>query len=355
MSACERCLARAWLLAALSSRLDVVRARAGELLGLEDAELIDAVGARADGGEARERFEDAAARRAIAAAGLEAICRCDPAYPIRLEELPAPPAALFVAGGLERALALLGEEPVALVGARRASPYGYDVARALGRGVAAAGLTVISGMALGIDSAGHDGALAAGATVAVLPGPADRPYPAAKRALCRRIVATGAAISELPPGAGIRRWMFPARNRIIAALSAITVVVEAGHRSGALVTAACAARLGRPIGAVPGRVTSAQSTGPNALLARGAHVIRDPQDVLDALYGSGVRRAASDARAELDPEQSSVLRALGTGEDTVEALARAGFEPDRLLVSLAALELEGYVRRDAGGRFAVVP
>lgn len=355
MRACERCLARAWLLAAVSSRLDVVRARAGELLALEDAELIAALGANPDIGQGRERFDGAAARRAIAAAGLETICRCDPAYPRRLEELPAPPAALFVAGGLERALDLLGDEPVGLVGARRASGYGLDLARSLGRGVAAAGVAVISGMALGIDSAAHDGALAAGPTVAVLPGSADRPYPAAKRALYRRIVATGAAISELPPDTEIRRWMFPARNRIIAALAAITVVVEAGHRSGALVTAACAARLGRPIGAVPGRVTSPPSAGPNALLARGAHVIRGPQDVLDVLYGAGVRRAAADARAELDPEQSSLLRALGNGEDTLEALARAGFEPDRLLVSLASLELEGYVRRDAGGRFAVVP
>jgi DNA processing protein len=360
MSACDHCLARAWLLAALAGRLDVVRARADELLALGDAELIEAVGAgaggsRADGGQAPPPFDAAAARDAVAAAGLEAICRCQAAYPVRLQALAAPPAVLFVAGGLKRALELLAEDPVALVGARRASAYGHDVARSLGRGVSAAGVTVISGMALGIDSAAHDGALAAGRTIAVLPGPADRPYPVAKRALHRRIVAGGAAISELPPGAEIRRWMFPARNRIIAALAAITVVVEAGHRSGALLTAACAKRLGRPVGAVPGRVTSPQSTGPNALLTRGALVIRDPQDVLDALYGAGARHAAADARTSLDGEQRSLLGALGSGDDTVEALLRAGFEPDRLLASLAALELEGHIRRHPGGRFAVMP
>ena len=135
----------------------------------------------------------------------------------------------------------------------------------------------------------------------------------------------------------------------------MTVVIEAGHRSGALVTASWAGRLGRPVGAVPGRVTSPQSAGPNALIARGAVVIRDAQDVLDALFGAGVRRAEGDRRAELDSEHAALLRALGSGRDTIEALARVGFEPDGLLVALASLELEGYIRRDLGGRFAVVP
>src|SRR5437763_1581466 len=181
------------------------------------------------------------------------------------------------------------------------------MARALARGLASSGVTLVSGMAFGIDSAAHSGALAGGgATVAVLPGSADRPYPTSKRKLHREIVAAGAAVSALPPGAEIRRWMFPARNRVIAALSAITVVVEAGGRSGSLVTARCARELGRSVGAVPGRVTTPRAAGPNALLADGARVVRDTQDVLDALFGAGVRTANSERRSELDLVQSAV-------------------------------------------------
>jgi DNA processing protein len=334
--------------------LDLVRSRTYELLALGDEELIKALGAPKLRG-ALERFDAGEIRGALERAGIETVCSCEPAYPARLAELPRAPAALFVAGGLERALALLGDEPVAIVGARRASSYGLAVARSLGRGVASTGVTVISGMAMGVDSAAHEGALSAGPTVAVLPGPADRPYPAGKRSLYRRILDAGAVISELPPGTEIRRWMFPARNRVIAALSAITVVVEAGHRSGALLTASCAAGIGRPIGAVPGRVTSPQSAGPNALLARGAQVIRDPQDVLDALFGAGARRVRADPRSALDSDHTALLRALGGGQDTIEALARVGFQSDWLLTALASLELDGYVRRDLGGRFAVVP
>jgi DNA processing protein len=339
----------------------VVRSRIDEVLALGDGELIDAVGGAAapELRRAFGRFDTGDARAAIRCAGLETICPCDSHFPSGLGALPRSPGALYVAGGLERCLELLGEERVAIVGARRASPYGLDVSRSLARGVASSGLTVISGMAAGVDSAAHEGALAAGApTVAVLPGPADRPYPAAKRSLHRRILQTGAAISELPPGTKIRRWMFPARNRIIAALSTITVVVEAGRRSGALLTAACAARLGRPVGAVPGRVTSPQSEGPNALLARGAggaEVVRDAQDVLDALFGAGVRRATAVTRTELEPEHAELLQAVASGRDTFESLARAGLEPERALAALAALELAGYLRREPGGRFALLP
>jgi DNA processing protein len=261
-----------------------------------------------------------------------------------------------VAGGLDRCLALLCDEPVAIVGARRASQYGLEVARSLGRGVACSGVTVISGMAAGIDSAAHEGALSVGGpTVAVLPSSANRPYPASKRSLHRRLVGVGAAVSELPPGADIRRWMFPARNRIIAALSAMTVVVEARHRSGALVTSRHAAALARTVGAVPGRVTSPQSAGPNGLLALGAVVVRDAQDVLDGVFGAGVRRAGATPRAELEPEQRQLLEAVASGRDTMDALARGGIEPGRALAALAALELGGYLVREPGGRFGVQP
>jgi DNA processing protein len=230
------------------------------------------------------------------------------------------------------------------------------MAHGLSRELAGAGVTVVSGMALGIDAAAHSGALeSAGRTVAVLPGPADRPYPREKRRLYRSIVERGTAVSELAGEVGVRRWMFLARNRLIAALSAMTVVVEAADRSGALVTTRVAQELGRPVGAVPGRVTSRQAAGPNRLLAEGAHAVRGGQDVLDALFGVGVRRAGDHRRAELSPEQQRLLSALGDGSDTSDALARAGIETERGLAAMAELELDGYIRRGPGGRFEVMP
>ncbi len=243
-----------------------------------------------------------------------------------------------------------------MVGARRASDYGLEVARSLGRGLGRAGVTVVSGMALGIDSAAHSGALGSGGgTVAVLPGAADRPYPRVKRALYDQIRRTGAVVSELPPGAPTFRWSFPARNRIIAALSALTVVVEARERSGSLITARIASELGRPVGAVPGRITSPLAAGPNALLARGAGLVRGAQDVLDQLFGAGVRLVADGDRAALAPELEATLSQIADGSDTVAALVRGGVAPDAALASLSALELAGYVRREPGGRYAVVP
>jgi DNA processing protein len=149
--------------------------------------------------------------------------------------------------------------------------------------------------------------------------------------------------------------MFPARNRIIAALSEMTVVVEARHRSGALLTTRHAARMGRTVGGVPGRVTSPQSAGPNRLLADGAEVIRGAQDVLDGLFGAGVRRAGATPRAELAPEEAELLQAVASGNDTLEALTRAGVAPERALAALTTLELGGHIRREPGGRFAVQP
>jgi len=358
MSACAACLLRSWLLGRLASHLERVRSRLDELLALPDLELIEAIGGGRRGAvfaEARQ-LDTGELQARSAAKALEMICACDPAYPFRLRELDSPPAVLYVAGDLERFLEVVADQPVAVVGARRASEYGLEAARALGRGLGSARVTVLSGMALGVDSAAHASALEVGGpTVAVLPGGAERPYPPSKRALYRRIRAHGAAVSELPPGAAVWRWSFQARNRIIAALSAMTVVVEGRERSGALITAAYARDLGRPVGAVPGRITAPLAAGPNALLAAGAAVTRGPQDVLDALFGAGVRSAGEGSRPALEPELGRVLDAVGEGHDTVAALARIGLTPDEGLAALSALELTGYVRREAGGRYAVVP
>jgi DNA processing protein len=352
--ACDRCLSRAWLIGRLSGHLENARGRIEELLSLGSDELIAAIGGSQKDAIGSElgRFDPGSARRRSLAAGLELICACDVDYPEQLLALEAPPAVLHVAGGLERFLACSRDDVVAIVGARKASPYGLEVARSLARELSVAGLVVVSGMAHGIDSAAHSGALAADrATIAVLPGGADRPYPRSKRSLYLRLIA----VSELPVGSEVRRWMFPARNRIIAALAAMTVVVEATGRSGSLVTARLARTLGRPLGAVPGRVTSPAAAGPNGLLAEDAHVVRDAQDILDLLFGGTVRARSPDLRAGLAPELRELLAAIGDGDDTAAALARAGVSPERGLAALASLELAGYVRRETGGRFSVVP
>jgi DNA processing protein len=357
--ACPGCLARAWLLARLAGHLDRAGNRIVALLGLGDGELIAAVGGR-EADDLRAElgcFDPDRARAGCAAAALEPMCRCDPAYPERLRGLGSPPAVLHVGGGLDRFCASVADQPVAIVGARRASPYGLEVARSLGRGLGAAGLTVVSGMAAGIDAAAHVGALDAGAaTIAVLPARPERAYPARARALHRRIREVGAVVSELGPGVAPRRWMFPARNRIIAGLSAMTVVVAAGRSSGALLTARAAADLDRAVGAVPGPVTAPLAWGPHELLRSGAHLIAGPDDVLDALFGVGGRSSvAPAARPALEPGLQRLLDALADGHGTMESFAIAGLGPDRGLTALAVLELAGRIRRQAGGRFSAVP
>jgi DNA processing protein len=364
--ACDACLARTWLLARLAGHIDLHRDRVDSLLELDSCELITALAGkrRATVERELERFEPDRARCRAVQAGLEQICRCDPGYPRPLAQLPASPAVLHVTGAAERFLGLADRAAVAVVGTRRPSPYGIDVARALARGLAAAGVTVVSGMALGIDSAAHRGALdGGGGTIAVLAGAAERPYPVRARALHRRIQADGAVVSELPPGVETRRWMFPARNRVIAALSALTVVVEARPGSGALLTAAHAARLGRPLGAVPGRVTSPLARGPHALLRDGAQLIEGAEDVFDGLFGAGRGDREPPARPsleppsrrELDPELQTLLDALAEGRGQAEALAHAGLDADRGLAALASLELAGRIRHEPGGHYSVLP
>jgi DNA processing protein len=218
-------------------------------------------------------------------------------------------------------------------------------------------------MALGIDASAHEGALTTplGMTVAVLAGSAHIPQPASRRKLHAEIAGHGAIVSELGPGAHCRRWGFLARNRLIAGLAGATLVVEGRTESGSLVTANAAKAIGRPVGAVPGNVTNELAAGPNALLADGARVIRNPQDVLDLLFGAGVRGAPVDLRPAPSDQQARVLEAIATGHDTAAALARAenqtalGMPGGELLMVLIELELAGYVRRGPGGRLAVIP
>ena len=213
-----------------------------------------------------------------------------------------------------------------MVGARRATSYGREVARELGRELATAGPTVVSGLAFGIDACAHRGALDA--------RPHDRrprlrpdvAYPAAHRSLWRRIGEEGLVLSELPPGAAPWRWTFPARNRIMAALAGMTVVVEAATRSGSLITADLAADLGRDLGAVPGPVTSRASAGTNALLAGGACLVRDAQDVLDAMLGAGVEPVRPTGPA-LEAALAAVLARSRPARAPATRLAAASASP----------------------------
>jgi DNA processing protein len=362
--ACAACLARTWLIARLAGSIEIARhqkRRLREILALSEESLLAGVG----GGRAAaiadefEHLDVDALREAVARSGLEAACRHDPAYPARLRDLEDAPAALFVAGGLGRLEGLAGGDleqgprAVALVGTRRASADGLEVARALGRGLAAAGVTVVSGMALGVDSAAHAGALeSSGRTVAVLAGGADVPYPPSKARLHRLIAERACVVGELPPGFAAMRWCFPARNRIIAALGHMTIVVEAARRSGSLITAEIAIDIGREVGAVPGPVLSWRSAGTNALLRDGATVIRDAADALDVAVGVDRHEAAV---LHLEPRLRVLLGAVADGRDTLAALARVPAEVAPTLAALTELELLGHLRRAAGGRYVVIP
>jgi DNA processing protein len=360
--ACDACLRRAWLLAALVDHFERASPRRSDLsalLALPDGDLIRALGGR-DVAVLRERhrgFAPGAMRSALQAFGLHVVCVHDAGYPPLLAEAPDRPAALFVAGAWERFASLLFGPTIALVGARRASGYGLEAAASLGRELAAAGVAVVSGMALGVDSAAHAGALeGGGATVAVLAGSAHRPYPASKRRLHRGIVEGGCVVSELPPGAAVRRWSFPARNRIIAGLAQATVVIEASVTSGSLITADCARALGRDIGAVPGQVTSPLAAGPNDLLFDGALVVRGPGDVLDLLFGAGARPPARRRDgSELQPRLRDLLGAVEAGRTTLAAIVAAGGDAGTAMAGLAELELLGYIRRGPAGSYVRVP
>jgi DNA processing protein len=357
---CFVCLRRTWLIAALAGRIEQARksnaSRIPLLLALGDEALMQAVGEDGDVVVRYRCFDRALAVAAIEEAGLTAVCRHDPRYPIALRALPDAPAILHVAGSVARFVELTAaEQPaVAIVGARRASPYGIAVGHGLGRGLAAADVTVVSGMALGIDSAAHVGALeVSGPTLAVLAASADRAYPSSKAHVYRSIRETGCVISELPPGTGARRWCFPARNRLIAALARVTVVVEGMERSGSLITADFARDLGRDVGAVPGQVTSPLAAGPNALIADGAHVIRGPEDALDLACGVGEWQRRRPADAVVPSHLRALHAAVAQGAATPEGLGRHGFSITAALAGLAELELLGFVRRAIGGRYVV--
>jgi DNA processing protein len=356
--ACVECLRRARLLGHLAPYIERVAtgapgSRSPELLRLSNEDLVEAAAPR----DARQLLARVAAtserclRQGLATAECWACCRHDPRFPTGLRDAADAPWLLFGRGDP----ALLNElEPsaaVTVVGARRATTYGRDVARSLGRELAAAGIVVVSGLAFGIDGCAHRGALTAGRTVAVLGCGVDVAYPASHRSLWREICERGLVLSELPPRTGAWRWSFPARNRIMAALAGMTVVVEAAERSGSLITADLAADLGRDLGAVPGPVGSRLSAGPNALLAGGACVVRDAQDVLDAMLGPGARPIRVPG-PPLSAETTPVLAAVERGAASCDVVAsELGVPGGEAASALAELEALGYVSCSALGSY----
>jgi DNA processing protein len=266
--------------------------------------------------------------------------RSDALFPARLRAIFDPPRALHVRGSGE--LELLGRRVVAVVGARSCSPYGAQVARMLGRELAASGLVVVSGLARGIDGDAHRGTLdAGGVTVAVLGCGIDRDYPASNAQLSRRIEETGLVVSEYEPGVEPAPWRFPARNRIIAGLSEAVVVVEARERSGALITADFALEEGREVFAVPGEITSSLSAGTNALLKLGATPLTETDDVLDAL---GIERTPAAEAVDVSPAAAQVLKLVRESPCGADELtARGVLDAGAVSVALTELELAGLI------------
>ncbi len=274
-------------------------------------------------------------------------------YPEALEALAGPPEAIQGVGDRHAVAGLDPDAAVTIVGSRRATTYGRRMAQELGRDLAFAGLTVISGMAYGIDEAAHAGALEGGGrTIAVLGGGPDVVYPASNARLHRRILEAGAAVSEHPPGTETTKWSFPARNRIMAALARMTIIVEAAEPSGSLITADHAMHLGRDLGAVPGQVGTRVAAGPHALIRDGAALIRGAQDVLDAMIGIGRTRALT-AGPSLERGLREALESVERGASTPDAVALAtGIAPHDAAVALGRLELLGYVEADGSGAYS---
>lgn len=282
------------------------------------------------------------------ALGMETVLVHEPGYPHRLLHLADPPPVLFLRGRRE----LLDTPGVAVVGARRATERARRAARRLSAAVAGAGTPVVSGLALGVDGAAHDGALEAGGpTVAVMGRGADRAYPASHGRLFRRIVESGLVVSEFPPGTPPLPHHFPRRNRILAALTHTVVVVEAGARSGALITVEHALDLGVEVWAMPGPFGEAWCAGSNGLLADGARALVSIRGFLrDALGVDGEERAREPVAR--DGDAGRVLGFLAEGGHTVDEIARAtGLTSARALTLLAGLELDGWVERGPGMRF----
>lgn len=278
-------------------------------------------------------------------------------YPALLKTIPDPPPLLFISGDPAR----LGDLQLAIVGSRNPSRGGEQTALAFSRHLAGRGLTITSGLATGIDTAAHLGALEAdGPTIAVLGTGPDRVYPAGNRDLAHRIAAAGALVSELPPGTPPLPENFPRRNRLISGLSLGVLVVEAAHRSGSLITARLAAEQGREVFAIPGSIHNPLARGCHQLIRQGAKLVENAEHVLEelgplaaaSLTSPVAAEAPTDAR-ELDASYQRLLDAVGHDPVSIDELVEAcRLTPEQLSSMLLILELEGHVANHPGGRYS---
>jgi len=302
---------------------------------------------------AAPRLEDAReVRRRAEKAGIHALPWSDPAFPSLLAAISDCPPVLWYYGDLTS----LQAPTIAIVGSRAATSVAVDTAARLAADLTARGVTVVSGLARGVDSAAHRGALTNGRTIAVLGSGVDYIYPPEHKPLAAQIAEAGLVLSEYPPGTAPLPHHFPLRNRLISGLSLATVVIEASEKSGSLITAGCALEQGREVMAVPGNVLSGRNRGGHALLKDGAKIVETADDIVEGL---GWDPAAD---RSINPEASSsataasadpVLRAMVADEPyDLDALASSsGLDARRLLPRLIELELAGLVRRQGGGRF----
>ena len=310
--------------------LDASRASVEAVAGRAAAERLDA----------RDASHDASTAAWIGEPGHTLVAWGDADYPRQLLEIPDPPLALFALGRL----ALLARPAIAIVGSRQATPQGVEDAYAFARILAEAGLTVVSGLAQGID--------AGVSTIAVTGTGPDRVYPASHRDLAHAIVERGALVTEFAPGTPPLKENFPRRNRLIAGLARGVLVVEAAPGSGSLITARLAVEQGRDVFAVPGSIHSPLSKGPHRLIRDGAKLVETAQDVLVELGVAGARAAQGERApaAPDDPAQARVLDAMGRGPVDLDRLVtRTGLAADALAATLVLLELDGRVAALPGG------
>ncbi len=301
----------------------------------------------------RSRLDVAASWEQIRARGIQVLTWEDAAYPERLGALEQPPPVLYLRG------AILPEDAwaVAVVGTRRVTRYGRQVAEEIGAALARQGITVVSGLARGVDGIAHRAALQAGGrTIAVLGSGVDHIYPPEHRRLAEEIIPAGALVSDYPPGTPPDAANFPPRNRIIAGLALATVVVEAGETSGALVTARFAAEQGREVFAVPGGIYAPQSKGPNRLIKNGAHPFLSVDDLLEVLNITQVEQYRQ-ARLALpdDPVESKLLSLLRDEPLHVDELrAQADLPVAQVSAALTMMELKGLVRQVGAMHYVAV-
>lgn len=289
----------------------------------------------------------------LSRSGISVVVRGERTYPALLEETADPPWALFYRGSLPKP----GAPPVAVVGSRKATPYGLEVARWLAGELGSAGAVVISGAASGIDSAAHLGCLRSGGfTVSVLGCGVDVAYPRSSSALIERIGSCGCVMSEYPPGTQPARWRFPERNRIIAGLSRVLVVVEASESSGAMLTVDFALAEGRDVMAVPGQLGVENSAGTNGLIKNGALIVTGPEDVLSELGIEGARTTAGgrDSDTAEGLAERKLARELARGARCAEELSAAcRLSAAETLSALTRLEVSGEVLRGQGGLYQI--